>query len=429
MPREFKNDLPLLKTIPERSEKTVSESYQIKIVTPMFGGGGVAGENDSAMPIRSTSIRGHLRFWWRAIRGSTFGSTEKMLEAENSIWGSTEIPSKVTVRVVEQLQHSGIYREPADETEAHVFFAARTDRNQLLGEGGRFKIEITYPKTWENEDSKMYRLNVEAVVWAWVNFGGIGARTRRGGGSLFCKDLVPQNIKKLSEWFSENLNKYEIEERGLKNWPTFPLRMYCQMKSSVPLSAWTTAVTTLKDFRQGAGTGRNGKQGRSFWPEPDAIRKITGQSDKNRKHDQPFPTKKVVEKVFPRAEFGLPIIFKFKGDKKDQDPRQTELLPVVKGETMKRMGSPLILKPLVMQDGNAVPLVMLLNTRPIEEVVLEKSGDKTHYPVRSENLQYDNSPLKDQSPNGSAIEGFLKFIQDEKKEYKFKAVVKKEVSK
>lgn len=42
--------------------------YEIELITPMFGGGVLTRENDPSFPIRPTSIRGQLQFWWRATR-------------------------------------------------------------------------------------------------------------------------------------------------------------------------------------------------------------------------------------------------------------------------------------------------------------------------------------------------------------------------
>ena len=37
--------------------------YRLRLVTPMFGGGARAGKPDEKLPIRPSSIRGHLRYW------------------------------------------------------------------------------------------------------------------------------------------------------------------------------------------------------------------------------------------------------------------------------------------------------------------------------------------------------------------------------
>src|SRR5947199_255505 len=76
--------------------------------------------------------------------------------------------------------------------------------------------------------------------------------------------------------------------------------------------------------------------GRSDWPEPDAIRRLTTKNAKFRLPEHP------VEKKFPRAVFGLPIGFKFKDEDK-QDPPETFLEGREKNgnaEAISRLASP-----------------------------------------------------------------------------------------
>ena len=61
--------------------------YRIQVITPIFGGGVKAGKNDSVTPIRPSSIRGHLRFWWRAICRAKFETADQLFDREGEIWG------------------------------------------------------------------------------------------------------------------------------------------------------------------------------------------------------------------------------------------------------------------------------------------------------------------------------------------------------
>ncbi|NPV63073.1 MAG: type III-B CRISPR module RAMP protein Cmr1 [Methanotrichaceae archaeon] len=55
------------------------------MITPIFGGGVKVGENDLVTPIRASSIRGHLRFWWRATRGARFETSSQLFDREGEI--------------------------------------------------------------------------------------------------------------------------------------------------------------------------------------------------------------------------------------------------------------------------------------------------------------------------------------------------------
>jgi len=119
--------------------------------------------------------------------------------------------------------------------------------------------------------------------------------------------------------------------------------------------------------------------------------------------------------VFPRAEFGLPIIFHFQGN----EVSDTELDPFVNGERKERMGSPLILKPVMLQDGKTiVPVIMLLDGQRVDSVVLHKSGNNNPFPVRLINAaQYQNAPMQNRTNTGSALEAFLKYITESNQNY------------
>ena len=67
-PADWEKKLASARSQADRHKQT----YTIHVVTPMFGGGVEPGVNDPITPIRPTSIRGHLRFWWRGPAARTF---------------------------------------------------------------------------------------------------------------------------------------------------------------------------------------------------------------------------------------------------------------------------------------------------------------------------------------------------------------------
>jgi hypothetical protein len=81
------------------------------------------------------------------------------------------------------------------------------------------------------------------------------------------------------------------------------------------------------------------------------------------------------------------------------------------------MASPLVLKPLALQSGKAVPLILRLKTPALTGVDLRHVNNSMNLPpttlIRDPRLaSYPNSPLA-ASPNGSAIEAFLAFARAE----------------
>jgi CRISPR-associated protein Cmr1 len=130
--------------------------------------------------------------------------------------------------------------------------------------------------------------------------------------------------------------------------------------------------------------------GRSLWPEPDTIRNLTKQS-RTHKGRQPIPLPPIDK--FPRAAFGLPIIFHFKDN---GDPRQTVLQP----KEFERLSSPLILKPLACQQDNYIGLAMIFAGSRLGNIPLElktQQGRKESWEVQATFDRDEKLTLQDPS--------------------------------
>lgn len=320
--------------------------YHCKLVTPMYGGGVNAAEVDEKMPIRASGIRGQLRFWWRIVAGP-FASPEAMFQREAAIWGgiaaSGPTVSQVAVRVDRvsgvKVEPAFVYQsnrnrpgelrtmpEAADWVEPYALFPARGEltpdkrdvavaphRLALAGVG--FELGIKFgPKL-----SEVQRQEVETALRWWASFGGVGARTRRGLGAVQVKALAPVTAD-------------EVRACGGQ------LQLRPATKEAE--AAWKISLARLREFRQAVNVGRNppsddpNRPGRSRWPEPDAIRRQSG------RHSHGHAPTHPVTNAYPRAAFGLPIVFHFKDENRGEPPQHL-LVP----EGGDRLASPLILRP------------------------------------------------------------------------------------
>jgi len=98
MPRP--TDIPPCPDAPAlRSSGRGTSEYRISLVSPLFGGGVEAGMPDESMPIRGTSIRGQLQFWWRATRGASHATHEDLFARHSDVWGNTDKASPVEIDV------------------------------------------------------------------------------------------------------------------------------------------------------------------------------------------------------------------------------------------------------------------------------------------------------------------------------------------
>ncbi|ODQ01750.1 type III-B CRISPR module RAMP protein Cmr1 [Salinivibrio sp. SS2] len=364
-----------LKQIAHKSDENRWESYECQLVTPMYGGGVLAGEIDQAMPIRASAIRGHLRFWWRIACGPD--NPKGLRSAEEAIWGGIgdhgAKASKVRIKV-DNVRYNGdvpsftyerrggtrskyktVPKPNAELGHAYALFSAQgkltkdkthiEEKPKKIAKPGLvFSLKVCFNSYGDMRLSQQQMLEVQEAIRWWISFGGIGSRTRRGLGAI---KLTKDNLRVVT--------RQEVAERGGR------LVTLSDSSARGPIDCWRLAVDKLRSFRQGKGIGRNypnessnSPAGQSRWPEADSVRNISGSwSEKHRPKNSNI-------NLFPRAAFGLPIVFHFqknKGeDKSDPDDHTLGLA----GQERKRMASPLILKPYLSESGKWLPAVLLL---------------------------------------------------------------------
>lgn len=425
-------DISLPEVVKRGGDELITQLRTYDLITPLFGGGVNPGEADPVTVIRGQSVRGHLRFWWRACRGGMFGGDlDRMRQAEDSLWGAAgseerTSPSRVqvTVQPIDQgrpespfeynagghprarppwreVAYAAFPLQPSDEE------AQRRVKPKEMRVGVSFLLKLEFPKDASGD--------VEAALRAWETFGGIGGRTRRGFGALRLAGIngvkVPAPVADDIAVNISDLLKTHVAD-GV--WPdgvphlnrdAHSFELTVSMRGE--LSAWQYLIEQYKNFRQARRAGGE-RPGRSYWPEPDAVRRLTRRSSPQ--HQQPVSD---IDK-FPRGAFGLPIIFHFK-DRDDPPPTNT-----LKGPDHDRLASRLLLRPLACAGGQTAGLAIILNApkAPPGGLVLEvkpKSGRTQEFPVSSE-LNSDEaariSPLRNQS---DPLRAFLSSLQETNK--------------
>jgi CRISPR-associated protein Cmr1 len=437
---EFKKQLND-KKLKVKDDARVTQTRKYRLITPLFGGGVEPKKNDLTKVIRETSIRGQLRFWWRALRG--VGTLAQVKQREDAIFGNTNASSKVVVCV------SGIQ---AQETNRSVAFSVGTNPNNhkpqvnssseiapyaafpLLPEKDErkvvgwqsetvwskieFTLQLAYPKGFLLEDAVTKvqidvdaEAEIQAALWGWETFGGLGGRTRRGFGALSRSDIVPTLSTQINSTILGGLKQHLIpmHETSTISFPrikslvlndNFVTRTFRTAHSDNCLNAWKHLVNSLQSFRQSrVRIAGRAKPSVSHWPEPDQIRRIAKRSDGRQfAHTPSHPVHS-----FPRALFGLPIIFEFP---QTNEPTKSEL----KLAEYSRLASPLILRPIACADGEAVAVGLILDTPPMP--TLELKGYRT---TVSSDLVPDDvkhiKPMNDSSTTQiNVLKSFLKTI-------------------
>ena len=164
----------------------------LQVRTPLFGGDDPA--RDDGAPARVPSIRGALRFWFRAVAaGHGVSDLTELWEAEEAVFGSTRAPSAIGLRVPRQPTASGRGSKPDwARTERHGFDGAQ----YLLGQGlwdyerglrrGFVEPGTAFPLDIRFRRDEQVNARFMLALWAWLTYGALGARTRRGFGQLVC---------------------------------------------------------------------------------------------------------------------------------------------------------------------------------------------------------------------------------------------------
>lgn len=203
--------------------------YDCEVVTPMFLGGA----DPKRAELRAASIKGMLRFWWRALYGSD--DIKDMAERESEIFGSTEHKSGLLINISPQIIAEEIinltcgkkYKVESSRYKGelsiidYLAFGICERRNvynrAFIKPGKKFKIELRYTK--ENKDE------IVTAFKALISLGGLGSKTRNGFGSLRCsfnektgfKTFIEGNTLKDFSAFSSECRLFNFPERD--TWP------------------------------------------------------------------------------------------------------------------------------------------------------------------------------------------------------------------
>jgi len=175
-----------------RFKNIEKQEYKLEVVTPLFLGGA----DPSTPELRVAPFKGMLRFWWRALYGSN--DLKEMKKEEAGIFGSTEKKSMLHINIVEA---SGIKVDRSNLPSGDRGTSNLGTIDYLaygLCEYNKEKKQIEYVKGhFEPKTSFTLELYAKADLFPQVYdalkcfllYGGIGARSRNGFGSLYCADI------------------------------------------------------------------------------------------------------------------------------------------------------------------------------------------------------------------------------------------------
>jgi len=187
-----------------------SKEFDVEVVTPMFLGGA----NTQDAELRVPSIKGMLRFWWRATCG--IDSLKKMKEKEAEIFGSTDRKASFSIQIEKPDNTKPVLKNLPQGWRVHVEnkefkigiidYLAYGVRDHKKGytrahipSGSSFKLKFFFYDKNQQE-------NILNAFYSFVNHGGLGAKNRNGFGSLYLK-----NSKKIDFTSIDEMKEYTVQ--------------------------------------------------------------------------------------------------------------------------------------------------------------------------------------------------------------------------
>lgn len=265
---------------------------ELRALTPIFKGGSTTTQVDEGQPFRAPSVRGALRYWWRAT--STIPDVAQLRAREEALFGGVhgERPVASAVSVAVLAQHSTSSPRPGNKPYAFGVTGREAEgeaRNKQVHDNASGGLRVE----WRDDDAGE---EVKRALKAFLLFGGVGGRSRRGAGSVWWNQGLdrPVTIKDyIAAW------RGLIPERRTRPWPTLEgSELLVGPAKDSPDAAWTEGLDGMRDVRASLDVRHGFVQMRDLteWKRQDYI-PISGR--------QRFTSR--------RAALGLPIRFNSRG--------------------------------------------------------------------------------------------------------------------
>lgn len=180
--------------------KGVKVCAMYSVVTPMF----LSGADQSKPELRVSSIRGALRFWWRALAWNRLkGNLRKIREEESLLFGSTSHGQGMLMRLLNPKDLRSFVEKHNDDANMYwneqkarglkyisygldedcrrgAFASLSHERSDDVRFGIECRLKSSIAEGGEYDRVEM----LKSALIALGTFGGLGAKSRKGFGSL-----------------------------------------------------------------------------------------------------------------------------------------------------------------------------------------------------------------------------------------------------
>lgn len=241
----------------------IEKTYECEVVTPMFLGG----VDPTKVELRAPSIKGVLRYWWRALHGNL--RISDMHEKEAEIFGSshTDYQLKSNISVRTKIINSEISNEEIKKNNCDVniikymsFGKWKTGKNGAFHEyfnvGSKFEIIIKY-------DDQLTKEQIESVEQALAlvsMVGGLGAKSRNGFGRFSISNFK-YSIDNVIEWIGARKGNPPADFTAFSEKTEI---YYITEDANSPIEALVILGNKYKELRKKVDTSDRSYIGRPF---------------------------------------------------------------------------------------------------------------------------------------------------------------------
>ncbi|MBA3473291.1 MAG: type III-B CRISPR module RAMP protein Cmr1 [Rubrobacter sp.] len=358
---------------------------EMKLVSPAF----VGGADQDRAELRVASLRGLLRFWWRATQPPM--SARELLRKESDLFGSTETgQSKFLMRIMEDKTRPLPAGATVNNSIGYLGYGIaeyKRDNRRVetirdaLDAGSKFTLQLLFKKGADKHENELLD-----ALWCLTHLGGMGSRSRRGFGSMVVTGVegadfpgLPRSPEDLKERIEEKFEGLSVCERA-------GLPEYTALSRHAAVTVWRLRTKSWGDALRLVGDRLNGfrsaQRTERFHDDRDLIR------------DYAFEGKEPA-RAPRRAAFGLPHNYFFK---------QTNTQVNVSGADHDRRASPLFIHLHELRGGEIAAVLSLIPARFLPEGEQVKIGPASGRGAQNVPPPPDFAPVRDFLSSLEALE-------------------------
>jgi len=215
---------------------------KFEVITPII----IAGIDKNKVELRSSSIKGMLRWWFRFYK-SSFLDVQNLRDFENKIFGSTENGCLFYMRIL---------NFPQSIEDAYLCMNDKRKKGQ--NGAGKDYYKIKRPAYLPNQNFEIsfkffphfkYQNELENSLMLLSLFGGIGARWRRGFGSVQIENfkLKSDTLESLSKEIVGKIKDLKGSNKPNDFMSISNTKIYLIKPKDKFWDSWESAMDNLRD--------------------------------------------------------------------------------------------------------------------------------------------------------------------------------------